>query len=136
MSKLEEFINTLGAEDLLTITQRINELIAQHEEAKGNAWRIRTPNTEYKVDDKVIILGVSNFDKVLRCSKAGVSGSGEFPKDYNTLLIGDIINDGSLTWKVVKNVPENLTSDIANLQSQIAEIKSDIDEAVAELEGI
>jgi hypothetical protein len=101
MAELEKSIPQIGAVDMLTITQIFNNLIRQHEEAKRSAMRVRLPNTSYNVGDKVIALGVANFDKVLRCEKAGVSGSGEFPKDYNTLKIGDVIQDGSLTWAVV-----------------------------------
>jgi hypothetical protein len=67
--------------------------------------RLRMPETSYKVGDKVIALGVANYDKVLRCEKAGVSGVGEFPKDYNTLKFGDVIQDGSITWAVVDLAP-------------------------------
>jgi hypothetical protein len=67
--------------------------------------RLRMPETSYKVGDKVIALGVANYDKVLRCEKAGVSGVGEFPRDYDGLKIGDVIQDGSLTWAVVDLAP-------------------------------
>lgn len=101
MAELDKSIPQIGAVDMLTITQIFNSLIKQHEEAKRSAMRVRLPNTSYKVGDKVIALGVANFDKVLRCEKAGVSGSGDFPKDYDTLKIGDVIQDGSLNWTVV-----------------------------------
>lgn len=101
MAELDKSIPQIGAVDMLTITQIFNNLIRQYEEAKRSAMRVRLPNTSYNVGDKVIALGVANFDKVLRCEKAGVSGVGEFPEDYNKLKIGDVIQDGSLTWAVV-----------------------------------
>lgn len=98
---LENKINQMGAVDLLGFTQTVNELIAQHEEAKGSAWRIRMPGTAYKAGDKVIVPGVGNFDKVLRCETAGTTADAEFPEDYNALEIGDVIADGTVEWGVI-----------------------------------
>jgi len=99
--KLEKNINTLPATDMVKMTETINSLVEQVNEAKDDAWRIRQPNKSYSVGDKVIVPGVANFDRVLRCESSGVTANSAFPKDYGLLKVGDIINDGSVTWSVV-----------------------------------
>lgn len=101
---LDDKIAQLGATDLLTITERLNNVIGQHEEAKETAWRIRVPGTAYNAGDKVIVPGVGNFDKILRCETAGTTADADFPEDYNALEIGDVINDGTVSWGVVNLV--------------------------------
>ena len=104
MSELENKMDKIGAVDLLTLTQWTNELIEQHEDAKLSAWRIRMPGTKYNAGDKVIIPGVSNFDKILRCEAAGVTSEEAFPADYDELGVGDVVNDGTVEWGVVNLV--------------------------------
>ena len=97
----EEIIKQLGATDLLTLTQTLNKIVEQHEDAKLDAWRLRMPNTEYKRGDKVIVPGVGNFDKILRCEVAGVTADTAFPANYDDLEVGNVVQDGTIAWGVV-----------------------------------
>lgn len=101
MTELESKIQQLGATDLLTLTQTLNELIVQHEDAKLGAWRLRLPSTVYKAGDKVIVPGVGNFDKILRCETNGITADATFPADYNALEVGNVVTDGTVEWGVV-----------------------------------
>lgn len=100
----EEIIKQLGATDLLTLTQTLNKIVEQHEDAKLAAWRLRMPNTEYKQGDKVIVPGVGNFDKILRCEAAGVTANTAFPANYDELEVGSVVQDGTIAWGVVNLV--------------------------------
>lgn len=124
MTELEKKIQSIGAVDMLTLTQIVNELIAQHEEAKNTAWRVRMPEYAYNVGDKVIVPGVANFDKVLQCKTAGVTGSGDFPKSYDTVAIGNSIDDGSVQWQVVSlsQIPDLPDSPVTSVNSKTGDV--------------
>lgn len=125
MSKLEEKIAQFGAIDLLTLTQIINTLIEQHEEAKNTAWRVRMPGTAYNVGDKVIVPGAANFDKVLQCTTAGVTAAGAFPQSYDAVTVGNTINDGTAQWQVVRlaEIPDIPGAPVTSVNSKTGDVK-------------
>lgn len=124
MSELENKTQPLGATDLLALTQTLNTLVDQHEEAKNTAWRLRMPNTTYADGDKVIVPGVGNFDKILRCESAGTTAETAFPGDYNALAIGDVVQDGTVAWGVVNlvTIPDIEDSPVTSVNGKTGDV--------------
>lgn len=122
--ELEKKIEQIGAVDLLSFTQMVNGLIVQHEDAKNTAWRIRMPNTAYNAGDKVIVPGVGNFDKILRCETAGTTADAEFPEDYNALEVGSAIPDGTVEWGVCDlfTMPDVADAPVASVNGKTGDV--------------
>lgn len=98
MAELDKKLTAQGADNLLALTQAQNEIRAQIEEAKTDAWRIRQASTAYSVGNKAIVPGKGNFDLLLTCTQAGTTSGTAL--DYTGLTAGKTITDGTVKWQV------------------------------------
>lgn len=99
MSELINRLSEMGADSGYNMTEEHNKLVRQFEEAKRDILRVRYPQTDYEVGDRVAITGLQNSEICLECKTAGKSADGELSNaDW---VIGATINDGSIAWEVV-----------------------------------
>lgn len=124
MSLFDTTINELGATTGLAMTQALNEVIAQVERAKSDAWRIRKQSTAYTVGDIVIVPGLKNHGLALECMQEGTSWPWELELTEPT--VGDVIDDNTIQWKVIPMVsavggltPEQIATELSSLEQDL-----------------
>lgn len=124
MSLFDTTINELGATTGLAMTQALNEVIAQVERAKSDAWRIRKQSTAYTVGDIVIVPGLKNHGLALECMQEGTSWAWELELTEPT--VGDVIEDNTIQWKVIPMVsavggltPEQIATELSSLEQDL-----------------
>ena len=107
--EIQNKIHQLGAVDLLQLSQQLNTLIAQFEDAKKSVFRVRMPNTNYAKGDVVIMPGSSNFNRLMVCDyvpEGKTTGkSGNYNLDY-TQITEDTTSlaDGEISWTIQPRV--------------------------------
>lgn len=106
---IDEKLLPIGATNPLQEAIENNKERELLEAAKLDLWRVRLKSTAYAVGDIVIIPGQGNFNRLLECTTAGTTGSGEITQaTYNGYALGAVITDGSVKWTVI---PRDRTSD-------------------------
>lgn len=135
MPELDKKLTAKGADNLLALTQANNEVRAQIEEAKTDAWRIRQASTAYAAGNKVIVPGKGNFDLLLTCTTAGTTGTDAL--DYTGLTVGATITDGTVVWEVInRETPQTPTqAPVTSVNSKTGDVVLSYSDVGAEQAG-
>jgi len=127
--EIQKTLEQLGAVDLLALSRQLNEVIAQLEDAKNTAWRVRMPKTAYAVGDTVIMPGAGNFYRVMQCSSVpdgkstGLTGAAVL--DYSTIADGNTeIVDGEITWRIssLVTVPDMPDAPVSSMNGKTGDV--------------